>query len=48
MINQIIYNTKPQAYPMQLTFIKDQLAVEATRIAKDGTHVKEVYNSSSQ
>jgi hypothetical protein len=42
MMNQIIYNTKPQAYEMQLNVVKDQLAMEAIRFEKDHANVKEV------
>jgi hypothetical protein len=42
MMNQIIYNTKPQANQMQLTVIKNQLAMEAIRFEKDNNYVKEV------
>jgi hypothetical protein len=48
MMNQIIYNTKPLAYQMQYTFIKDQLAIEAIYFAKYGTYVKEVTLESVQ
>jgi hypothetical protein len=39
LVNQIIYNTKPAAYQMQLTVVKDQLIKEAARIK---TYVCEV------
>jgi hypothetical protein len=48
MMNQIIYNTKPQAYQMQLTVIKDQLAMEAICFEKDNNYVKEVTLESVQ
>jgi hypothetical protein len=32
MMNQVIYNTKPQAYQLKLTVIKDQLAINAIRL----------------
>jgi hypothetical protein len=48
MTNQIIYFTKPQAYQMQLTVIKDQLAMEAIRFEKDNTYVKEATLESVQ
>jgi hypothetical protein len=48
MMNQIIYNTKPLAYQMQLTVIKNQLAMEAIRFDKDNSYVKEVTLESVQ
>jgi hypothetical protein len=42
MMNQIFYNTKPQANQMQLTVIKDQLPIEAIRFIKYRNYVKEV------
>jgi hypothetical protein len=47
-MNQIIYNPKPQAYQIQLTVIKDQLAMEAIRFEKDNNYVKEVTLESDQ
>jgi hypothetical protein len=37
MLNQIIYNTKPAAYQMQLTVIKGDLIKEDARFLKDNT-----------
>jgi hypothetical protein len=48
IMNQIIYNTKPQAYQMQLTVIKDQLAIEVISFGKDNNYVKEVTLESVQ
>jgi hypothetical protein len=41
-LNQIICNNKPQAYQMQLTVIKVQLAMDAICFDKDNSYVKEV------
>jgi hypothetical protein len=48
MMNQIIYNTKPQYYQMQLTVIKDRLAMEVICFENDNNYVKEVTLESVQ
>jgi hypothetical protein len=42
MLDQIIYNTKPAAYLMQLAIIKDQINTEDIRLKADLTYVHEV------
>jgi hypothetical protein len=42
MLDQIIYNTKPTAYQMQLVIIKDQIRLEDIRLKADITYIREV------
>jgi hypothetical protein len=42
MLNQIIYNTKPDAYQMQFTVIKRDLLKEDARFLEDNTYVRDV------
>jgi hypothetical protein len=42
MMTQSINNTKPAAYQMQLTLIKDQLNREVARFLKEANYVREV------
>jgi hypothetical protein len=42
MLDQIIYNTKPNAYQMQLAIIKDQIRLEDICLKADITYVREV------
>jgi hypothetical protein len=46
MLNQIIYNTKPAAYLMQLTLFKGELIKEDERFLKDNNYVREVSQES--
>jgi hypothetical protein len=48
MMNQCIYNTKTQAYQIQLTVIKDQWAMEAIRFENAKNYDKEVTLESVQ
>jgi hypothetical protein len=41
MLDQIIYNTKPAAYQMQLSIIKDQIRLEDIHLKADITYVRE-------